>query len=58
MKYYEPGMLVTGELYPKVAEKFTTSAHNVERNIRHLIERIFDRTEADEAYRMFGNAIC
>lgn len=35
---------MTKELYPKVAETFSTTAARYERAVRHAIEIVFDRT--------------
>lgn len=48
---------VTKELYPKVAERFHTTASRVERAIRHAIEVAWDRGDLDVLNRYFGYTV-
>lgn len=48
--YENNNISVTGELYPKIAEKYNTTPSRVERAIRHAIEGAFD-------FEIFGNTI-
>ncbi len=45
---------VTKELYPQIAERFTTSASKVERAIRHAIEVAWNRGRAEAISSIFG----
>lgn len=45
---------VTKELYPKIGEKFSTTASKVERAIRHAIEVAWNRGRTDEISSIFG----
>lgn len=45
---------VTKELYPKIGEKFSTSASKVERAIRHAIEVAWNRGRTDAIGSIFG----
>lgn len=45
---------VTKELYPKIAEKFVTSASKVERAIRHAIEVAWNRGRTEAISSIFG----
>ena len=45
---------VTKELYPKIGEKFNTSASKVERAIRHAIEVAWNRGRAEAISSIFG----
>jgi len=44
-------------IYRPVADRFCTTAQNVERLIRHAVERTMDGEEADGVYLFFGNTI-
>lgn len=48
---------VTKELYPLIAEKYTTSASRVERAIRHAIELAWSRGNVDMMVNYFGYTI-
>jgi two-component system response regulator (stage 0 sporulation protein A) len=48
---------VTKELYPMIAEKYSTTASRVERAIRHAIELAWDRGNIDFMNRFFGYTI-
>jgi two-component system response regulator (stage 0 sporulation protein A) len=48
---------VTKELYPLIAEKYTTTASRVERAIRHAIELAWDRGNVDMMNKYFGYTI-
>lgn len=45
---------ITKKLYPKIAEKFDTSASKVERAIRHAIEVAWNRGRIENINSMFG----
>lgn len=48
---------VTKELYPSIAEKFSTTASKVERAIRHAIEVAWNRGRIDAINAIFGARI-
>ncbi len=48
---------ITKKLYPKIGEKFETSASKVERAIRHAIEVAWDRGDVDTLNSYFGYTI-
>lgn len=48
---------VTKELYPMIAEKYSTTPSRVERAIRHAIELAWDRGNVDFMNRFFGYTI-
>lgn len=48
---------MTKKLYPKVAEKFGTTASRAERAIRHAIEVAWDRGDLEIMQKYFGNTV-
>jgi two-component system response regulator (stage 0 sporulation protein A) len=48
---------VTKELYPMVAQKFSTTPSRVERAIRHAIEVAWSRGNIDAIHRFFGYTV-
>ena len=48
---------VTKILYPRIAEKYTTTPSRVERAIRHAIEVAWSRGNIDMINRLFGYTI-
>ena len=46
--------LITKGLYPSVAQCFDTTAHRVERAIRHAVEVAWDRGDLDVLQQYFG----
>ncbi len=56
MAVEEPSVInrVTKELYPKIGEKFATSASKVERAIRHAIEVAWNRGRTEAISSIFG----
>jgi two-component system response regulator (stage 0 sporulation protein A) len=48
---------ITKELYPSIAQKYTTTPSRVERAIRHAIEVAWDRGNMDFIQRVFGHTI-
>ncbi|MDK2823236.1 MAG: two-component system, response regulator, stage 0 sporulation protein [Clostridia bacterium] len=48
---------VTKELYPMIAEKYSTTPSRVERAIRHAIELAWDRGNVDMMNKFFGYTI-
>lgn len=48
---------ITKELYPRVAEKYSTTASRAERAIRHAIGAAWDRGDTDVLYYYFGNTV-
>ena len=46
---------ITKELYPVIAEKYSTTPSRVERAIRHAIEICFERTDIRVLASIFGN---
>lgn len=54
---WEPGMSITKELYPAIAEKFGSTVSRVERAMRHAITTAFDRGHYDTINHVFGYTI-
>ena len=56
MAVEEPSIInkVTKELYPKIGERYSTSASKVERAIRHAIEVAWNRGRTDAISSVFG----
>lgn len=56
MAVQDPAIInkVTKELYPKIGEKYATSASKVERAIRHAIEVAWNRGRTDAISSIFG----
>ena len=56
MAVEEPSIInnVTKQLYPKIAEKFNTTASKVERAIRHSFEVAWNRQRVDAINAVFG----
>lgn len=48
---------VTKELYPSIAKEYGSTPRNVERSIRHAIEKAFNSASNDVIYQYFGNVI-
>ncbi len=48
---------ITKDLYPKIAEKYSTTPSRVERAIRHAIELAWDRGNVDLMTEFFGYSI-
>lgn len=48
---------ITKALYPEIAAEFGARASQVERDMRHLVDYIFDNTDVDVLYDYFGNTI-
>lgn len=48
---------ITKELYPTIAEKYSTTPSRVERAIRHAIEVAWDRGNVDFIEKVFGHTI-
>ncbi len=48
---------VTKVLYPKIAEKYSTTPSRVERAIRHAIEVAWNRGNMEMIHRTFGYTI-
>ena len=48
---------VTKELYPTIAENFSTTSSRVERAIRHAIELAWDRGDMDTLNNVFGYTV-
>lgn len=48
---------VTKVLYPMVAEKYCTTSTRVERNIRHAIEKSFERVDYQKSYEALGYTV-
>ena len=48
---------ITKSLYPKIADKFTTTPSRVERAIRHAIEVAWGRGQQDVVENIFGYTI-
>ena len=52
--YWEPGMSMTNELYPRVAKEFGSTPGRVERAMRHAIETAWDRGDPGTINACFG----
>ena len=50
----DPGQQVTGELYPALAKAFDASPTQIERCMRHAIERAWEQGNPDAQRRVFG----
>lgn len=55
--YWEPGMVITKELYPRVAKEFGSTPGRVERAMRHAIETAWDRGDLGTINSCFGYSI-
>ncbi|MDR0930701.1 MAG: sporulation transcription factor Spo0A [Clostridiales bacterium] len=49
--------LITKRIYPPIARKYGTTESNVERAIRHVIERAWHNTDIDILSRLYGNSV-
>ncbi len=56
MAIEEPSIInsITGQLYPSIANRFSTSASKVERAIRHAIEVAWNRGKIENINNLFG----
>lgn len=54
---YRPGMSITKELYPAVAEIYDSTPPRVERSIRHATEWVFRKGNLALIREYFGGAI-
>ena len=56
MAVQDPAIInnITKQLYPKIAEKFSTTASKVDRAIRHSIEVAFNKGRIDAINQIFG----
>lgn len=56
MAVHEPGIInsITKELYPRIGERYATSASKVERAIRHAIEVAWNRGRIESINTLFG----
>ena len=57
VKDYEPGMKLTGDLYPAIAKAHQTTAGAVERAVRYAIEKAWGRVDYQTQLRFFGHSI-
>lgn len=55
--YWEPGMSMTKELYPRVAKAFGTTSSRAERCMRHAIESAWDRGDPYTINACFGYSV-
>ena len=55
--YWEPGMSLTKELYPRVAKEFGSTPDRVERAMRHAIETAWDRGDPGTINSCFGYSV-
>ena len=55
--YGDQGMVITKEIYPRIASKYQTTATRVERAIRHAIEISWSRGDIKLMESLFGNSI-
>ena len=49
--------LITKQLYPDVAKKYSTTSQRVEKTIRDAVERVFSYGDMEILQRYFGNSI-
>lgn len=54
---YEPGMMMTKDLYPALARAVDSTPARVERCMRHSIETAWMRSPLDVQLRWFGNTV-
>lgn len=54
---YQPGMGITKELYPALANAYHTTPSRVERAIRHSIEAAWLRSDRQTQLKWFGGSI-
>lgn len=58
VRIFRPGMSITKELYPAIAQACESTPSRVERAIRHATGRAFDRAGwSDAPLEYFGNSI-
>lgn len=57
IREYEPGMVITKELYPMIASRVGSTPSRVERAIRTAIETAFDRGDPLIINGIFGYSI-
>ena len=57
IREYEPGMVITKELYPMIANRVGSTPSRVERAMRTAIETAFDRGDPLIINGIFGNSI-
>ena len=55
--YYHPNLSITKDLYPIIANKYSTTSYCVERAIRHAIETSWNRANIDFLEEVFGYSI-
>lgn len=48
---------ITRDIYPQIAQKYSTTPSRVERAIRHAIEISWDRGDVDLMNKFFGNSV-
>lgn len=57
VKLYEPGMMMTKELYPAIAKAHRSTPARIERCMRHSIEKAWSRGSQDARLRYFGFSV-
>ncbi len=59
LMYKNPDLIggITKELYPEIADKFSTTSSRVERAIRHAIEVSWNRGDYDLMEEIFGHSV-
>ena len=57
VEHWEPGMVMTKELYPRVAKEFGSTPERVERAMRHAIETAWDRGDPGTINDCFGFSV-
>jgi two-component system response regulator (stage 0 sporulation protein A) len=57
VKMYEPGMMLTKELYPALGRAVGSTASRVERNMRHSIQKAWCRGAQETQARYFGGTV-
>ena len=54
VKLFEPGMLMTKELYPAIAKAHHGSPARIERRMRHALEKAWSRGSGEARLKYFG----
>lgn len=57
VQLWRPGMSITKDLYPAIAEKYHSTPSRVERAMRHSIESAFSRGDTNTGNLIFGYSI-
>lgn len=57
VRYWQPGCMITKDIYPVVAVLCGSTSSRVERAMRHAIETSFERADPDTLAEVFGSTI-